>query len=266
MLQRNTNKKSKPTKNSTGTVAFHVAPKPGQSAPPNNLSTRRSKYRESLAATKSAQISGHELFLSTQVPDLTDEDRLYMSPEELEDAEFEWLAENTVDFFNEVEVMLEMLSYANSSWEDACESGLLENNGYPPNRKYLWKMHPRNPPEELPVRDYIEVVLEWIKQRVMDEDIFPMDEDTEFPGNFRKIVEKIMQRLFRVFAIVYSNPLLSGIKEGKRENQQIVHLKRVFKHFMYFCWEWELISNKETDCIYHVVDPLYRSFEKDRED
>ena len=74
-----------------------------------------------------------------------------------------------------------------------------------------------------------------------------------FPRNFDTIVKQIYTRLFRIFAIVYSNhlPVLE-------ELGAVAHLNTSFKHFVFFCWEFDLIKKNEEEPLQDLVDEIRR--------
>jgi len=123
----------------------------------------------------------------------------------------------------------------------------------------LWKLAPDQPPQQLPLEDYIQFVLEWIERQVLDERIFPTDGEIGFKIDFiPRHAKKIFQRMFRIFAIMLVNPKLSGI--GLRETQQTQHLKKLFFRFVSFAWYWKLVPDRECNCIAEYVRPLKRRY------
>ena len=74
---------------------------------------------------------------------------------------------------------------------------------------------------------------------------------TPFPRTFLTAVKQIYSRLFRLYAIIYSNYYMDVETVGA-----VPHLNTSFKHFMYFVWEFDLIKEQEFGAIGELVDEL----------
>lgn len=180
-------------------------------------------------------------------------------PEELEEI-YEWWAENTIDFLNEVQLIWGVLTAENAEWGKVCDNAnKITNSGYPPNITYKWKANRDTPAKVLPVDSYVEHVLFWCAGQVENEELFPTDEDVPFPQDFHKPLQKIFQRLFRVFAIIYSNESLSNRKDIEGST-----LDLCFRHFCFFGWKWDFLKPQELKAIEKVTGPLKRKFQKDQ--
>lgn len=173
-----------------------------------------------------------------------------------------WLAENTVEFFNEGYLNYSMASENNPEWHDQCQNPKLHpNRGYPEGVKYFWREAGNPKPVELPADDYVSRVFLWIEQKIDDENIFPPDEDEPFPPEFRKYVKKIFQRLFRVYVIMYSNECLIQRMEKRA-------LKSSLSLFLYFGWHWELLDfedDQESRSINNILGPIRERYLKDKQ-
>lgn len=71
---------------------------------------------------------------------------------------------------------------------------------------------------------------------------------TPFPKNFVALIKQIFTRFFRIFAIIYSNHYIK-----LEQVAGVSHLNTSFKHFMYFVWEFDLVSNSELDALKDIV-------------
>lgn len=181
----------------------------------------------------------------------------YDDPEERDEIH-EWWAENTVDFLNELQLVYAMLSEGNDEWRFLCEKAQRTVElGYPKNVKYMWRANRDTKPKELPVDVYIDHVLFWVNSQVENEDIFPTEEDIPFPDNFKDYLVKMFKRMFRIFAIMYSNPCLCDRNDVENS------LEPIFKHFLYFAWKWGLLEPRETKCIDHITGPWKQKFDKE---
>eukprot|EP00924_Labyrinthula_sp_SR-Ha-C_P006627 maker-scaffold_29-snap-gene-0.48-mRNA-1 protein AED:0.23 eAED:0.23 QI:118/1/1/1/0/0/3/208/261 len=240
-------KKSKLQTNSSHTMSWKD--RKGQS--------RNSHVRESVMNSKSSLLT-RSMYLAVVLP----EKPLYYveDPNQDEMDINEWLAENTVEFHNEVQILYGVLATDNEAWADLCQQSVQKLGlGYPRNVKYMWKSSRETLPKELPVDVYVDHVIIWANSQIENEDIFPTDEEIPFPENFQKHLKKIYQRIFRIYAIMYSNKCLRERKDVEN------NLEVCFKHFLFFVWKWELIDSKEWKCVEHLVRPLRNKFFKDQE-
>ncbi|CAN0055941.1 unnamed protein product, partial [Phaeothamnion confervicola] len=119
----------------------------------------------------------------------------------------EWLAVNTVDFFNEVSLLYGIVA-------DDAERFKRPGDGFPPGFEYLWvpegaasavgKNGGRKPtPLKVSAPQYVDHVMTWVEDQINREEVFPTGAGTEYPREFKKTVQTVFKRLFRVFAIVY---------------------------------------------------------------
>ena len=96
--------------------------------------------------------------------------------------------------------------------------------------------------------------MEWVQKQIFDETIFPRDTSKSFPKHFEKTCKKILTRLFRVFVHVYIHHF-DKITSMNAE----AHGNALFKHFYYFCKEFELLNVKE----YEPLEDLIKGICKD---
>jgi MOB kinase activator 1 len=162
----------------------------------------------------------------------------------------EWMAVNTVDFFNEVSLL-----YGIVMEEEMPAMG--PGEGFPPGFEYLWADGVR---VKTPVRcsgpEYVDYVMTWVEEQINNDDIFPGSADKPFPRNFQNIIKQIFTRLFRVFAIIYNNHFSKMERLGA-----VAHLNTSFKHFIFFSWEFDLVERREMDALASIVGELRDQFE-----
>ena len=131
----------------------------------------------------------------------------------------EWVAMNTVDFYNEVQLLY---SLAATFHEDNFKGA---NQGFPPGYNY------RFPGKEvLNGSEYVRSVMSWISDQLESNDVFPESDEDPFPANFLDVhMRKIYTRMCRIFAIMFTKCLKSytDIKAVKA-------LNFCWKHFYYF--------------------------------
>jgi len=146
----------------------------------------------------------------------------------------EWLAVNTVDFFNQINLLY-------GSIAEFCipESCPVMNAG--PKYEYFWADGKNvKKPLKCSAPDYMEYLMTWVQDQLDDETIFPSRVDVDFPSNFGEIVKTIFKRLFRVYAHIYHAhlPMIESLGEE-------AHLNTCFKHFLLFSLEFDLVDKKE---------------------
>ncbi|CAK9140994.1 unnamed protein product [Ilex paraguariensis] len=140
----------------------------------------------------------------------------------------EWLAVNTVDFFNQVNIL------------------------YGPKYEYRWADGVAiKKPIEVSAPKYVEYLMDWIEAQLDNESIFPQKLGAPFPPNFQDVVKTIFKRLFRVYAHIYHSHF-QKIVSLKEE----AHLNTCFKHFVLFTWEFRLIDKGELAPLYELVESI----------
>ncbi|KAG2370635.1 hypothetical protein C9374_000998 [Naegleria lovaniensis] len=159
----------------------------------------------------------------------------------------EWLAVHVVDFVNGINILY-------GSLEEYCTASTCPKMSAGENFEYLW-MNADDPKYDKPTvvsaKDYVSLLMEWVESMLNNEQIFPTDASQDFPKDFSKIVKNIFKRLFRVYAHIYAHHL-EQIKILGEE----AHLNTAFKHFMYFTFEFDLISAAELEPMAEVIVSL----------
>ncbi|KAI8805397.1 putative Mps one binder kinase activator-like 1A [Cladochytrium replicatum] len=155
----------------------------------------------------------------------------------------EWLAVNTVDFYNQILLLFSLVS-------DFCTRDSCPSMTASPKYEYLWadgKISTK--PTKCTAPDYIENVLNWVERCLDDPAVFPMSDD--FPSNFEKTVKQIFKRLFRFYAHVYHNHIkqLEEVREDR-------HFNTCFKHFILFVTEFNLVDAKELQPLANIVQQI----------
>ncbi|THG00719.1 hypothetical protein TEA_019874 [Camellia sinensis var. sinensis] len=109
----------------------------------------------------------------------------------------EWLAVNTVDFFNQVNLLYGTLT-------EFCTPENCPTMTAGPKYEYRWADGVQiKKPIEVSAPKYVEYLMDWIEGQLDDESIFPQKIGAPFPLNFREVVKTIFKRLFRVYAHIY---------------------------------------------------------------
>jgi len=104
---------------------------------------------------------------------------------------------------------------------------------------YLWS-DGKIKPVDVPAKTYIENTFLWIDKQLNDRNIFPIDENENFPKNFVKVVSVIIKKMFRMYAHIYYSHF-SDLKSSGLE----ANLNTFFKHLVFFISEYKLVKPKD---------------------
>eukprot|EP00924_Labyrinthula_sp_SR-Ha-C_P006786 snap_masked-scaffold_8-processed-gene-0.7-mRNA-1 protein AED:0.12 eAED:0.24 QI:0/-1/0/1/-1/1/1/0/296 len=183
-----------------------------------------------------------------QNPQLSDEE---VQQRALLEAKNEWLAANTVDFYNEVSLLYGLVEeFHQQSSDPATHARLVEEyngyanfpaffNGFPQGFEY--RLRGGNGKVSSPHgADYVHHSMIWLEDQIDNTKIFPEEEDDPFPPKFiDKYVKEMFKRMFRIFAIIYAVcwPFVVS-------NQAEAHVNTCFKHFYFFLKRFDLLKRK----------------------
>jgi len=157
----------------------------------------------------------------------------------------EWLAVNTVDFFNEISLLYGTIT-------EFCTPSTCAVMSAGPQYEYLWADGVKvKKPIKVSAPEYVDLLMSWVETQLNDEHIFPLQLGTPFPKNFQSIVKVIFKRLFRVYAHIYHSHFQKIVGLGAE-----AHLNTCFKHFIYFVHEFKLIDPKELQPLKDLIDSL----------
>ena len=109
----------------------------------------------------------------------------------------EWLAVNTVDFFNEINLLYGVI--AEFCTEHACPIMCAG-----PKYEYMWADGKEiKRPMAVSAPRYVDFLMTWVQNQLDDERVFPTQLGVPFPADFLERVQTIFKRLFRVYAHIY---------------------------------------------------------------
>ncbi|GBG26902.1 MOB kinase activator 1A [Hondaea fermentalgiana] len=145
----------------------------------------------------------------------------------------DWLAANTVDFFNEISLLYGLVV------DDAAQY-TQPGEGFPPSFEYRWGESNTKKPIRVSSPEYVDYVMTWVEDQLDNEAIFPTLEEEDFPDDFLDYIKDIFKRLFRVYAIIYHRHF-----HVFEELDAQAHLNTCFKHFIFFCIRYELITDEK---------------------
>eukprot|EP00938_MAST-03A_sp_MAST-3A-sp1_P002801 g2801.t1 len=154
----------------------------------------------------------------------------------------EWLAMHVVDLYNETSLLF-------STIMDKCTDVRCPKMSAGKKFEYLWADHITKKPCKVSAPKYVDLLMTWIEDQLNDESIFPTRVDTPFPKNFRNIVAKIMQRLFRVYSHIYHEHFRDILALNAP-----AHLNSAFKRFVLFTREFKLLSKRDYAPLQDLID------------
>ena len=160
----------------------------------------------------------------------------------------DWIAANTVDFFNELSLLYGLVV------QSAMEKYKEEGSGFPPGIEYKWSQ-PGKKPMRVSSPEYCDFVMTWIEAQLDNPAIFPTMEDEPWPDDFLDYVADIFRRMFRVFAIIFHKSF-----DEIEKYEAAPHLNTVFRHFIFFCLEFNLLDEKETPALKGPVAALVKEY------
>jgi len=153
----------------------------------------------------------------------------------------EWLAITTIDFFNELNLLIGAI-------QDLCTEQSCPQMSAGP-YVWLWADGQKvREPTKLSAPQYLEALLTWVDAQLADESFLPVQPNVPFPPNFRKGMRVIYKRLFRIYAHVFH----AHFKE-MLEDEADAHLNHSFKHFVYFVKEFDLMESEEMEPMKDLV-------------
>eukprot|EP01089_Gocevia_fonbrunei_P019625 TRINITY_DN700_c0_g1_i1.p1 TRINITY_DN700_c0_g1~~TRINITY_DN700_c0_g1_i1.p1 ORF type:complete len:220 (-),score=44.95 TRINITY_DN700_c0_g1_i1:50-709(-) len=170
--------------------------------------------------------------------------RLAVALPEREDLN-EWLAVNTVDFFNQINLLY-------GSITEFCTPKSCPVMSAGPKYEYLWADGEKiKKPIKVSAPEYVDYLMTWVQGILDNENIFPSRVDVPFPKNFQIVVKNIFKRLFRVYAHIYYSHFHKIVSLGEE-----AHLNTCFKHFYYFIEEFQLVEKREMAPLQDLIDNL----------
>jgi MOB kinase activator 1 len=175
----------------------------------------------------------------------------------------EWVAVNTVDFFNQINMLYGTIT--EFCTEESCP---IMSAG--PKYEYHWADgHTVKKPIKCSAPKYIDYLMTWVQDQLDDETLFPSKignydspprsrpdvhvsvSGVPFPKNFLSIAKTILKRLFRVYAHIYHQHFSQVVQLGEE-----AHLNTSFKHFIFFVQEFSLIERREQAPLQELIDKL----------
>lgn len=157
----------------------------------------------------------------------------------------EWVAVNTVDFFNQINMLYGTIT-------EFCTAETCPVMSAGPKYEYHWADGQTiKKPIKCSAPKYIDYLMTWVQDQLDDEALFPSKIGVPFPRNFLSIAKTILKRLFRVYAHIYHQHFQHVVSLGEE-----AHLNTSFKHFIYFVQEFSLIEKRELSPLQELIEKL----------
>jgi len=157
--------------------------------------------------------------------------------------ENEWIAMNTIELYNTMNLCYGIVS-------EFCTDSSCPQMTAGPSVTYFWAdSKKKEKPVSLPAPEYIEKLVTWVSEQLDDSTIFP--DDGNYGRNFLPSAKKILGRMFRVYAHIYSNHW-----EKVKSLNAAAHINTCFKHFYYFIDEFKLLDEKDLEPMKDVISSL----------
>mmetsp|Transcript_17286 Transcript_17286/g.25728 ORF Transcript_17286/g.25728 Transcript_17286/m.25728 type:complete len:202 (+) Transcript_17286:57-662(+) len=156
----------------------------------------------------------------------------------------EWLAVNTVDFFNQINMLYGTIT--EFCTKDNCPE-MTAGSRY----EYYWSDGSQKKPLKVSAPEYVDLLMTWVQNQLDDENVFPSTIGVPFPKGFVSVVKTIFKRLFRVYAHIYHSHFAKIVALGEE-----AHLNTSFKHFIYFIQEFHLVDKKELVPLAELIESL----------
>jgi len=151
--------------------------------------------------------------------------------------ENDWLALNTVSFFNNANIIYS--KFGHSCTAEICPHTTAGQ------QNYLWMDAVKKMPVDIPAPEYFANLFEWIlKDNFNDESKFPplSSDDAAYSVNFNLIVADISRRIFRVYAHLYHQHY-TEISENTVLSME--DFEKSFELFYHFVSEFKLVSEND---------------------
>ena len=105
----------------------------------------------------------------------------------------EWLAVNTVDFFNELSLLYGVVA-------EFCTEANCPVMCAGPKYEYMWADGQAvKKPISVSAPRYVDFLMTWVQNQLDDEKLFPTQIGVPFPADFVDSVRNIFRRLFRIY-------------------------------------------------------------------
>lgn len=157
----------------------------------------------------------------------------------------EWLAYHTKLFLDQTSQLFGLIT-------EFCDEASCPIMNAGPATEYLWMVSSTQKAVPISAPQYCSRLFNWTKEQTDDETLFPSKIGEQFPEHFFEIVQKIFKRLFRIYAHVYHEHF-----HHVEALECFRHVNTSFKHFLYFCKEFDLMSQMDYKPLAPLISKMY---------
>ncbi|XP_046889692.1 MOB kinase activator 2 isoform X2 [Hypomesus transpacificus] len=155
----------------------------------------------------------------------------------------EWLATNTVAFFQNTNLLSSALS-------EFCTTASCPTACGPGNTVYFWT-DDQGKKLKCSAPLYFDYAMSYIQELLADEDVFPTKAGSVFPAGFVFLVQKVFLLLFRTLAHIYWSHYRETLALGLHP-----HLNTLFTHLTHFSLQHRLLEPEHTDTLRDLISAL----------
>ncbi|KAI9031371.1 mps one binder kinase activator-like 1 protein [Hyaloraphidium curvatum] len=154
----------------------------------------------------------------------------------------EWLAINTFDFFQYVNMLYGVIS-------ESCTTSTCPTMSGPSGAEYPW-IDSQRKILKVSAPQYVDFATTLIQSQLNDESIFPTKAGLDFPKDFvPNVVKPIFRHLFRVLAHLYHAHFEAVVALGCE-----AHLNTLFANIWSFGTTFDLLDKKEASVLAELVE------------
>ncbi|KAI8969301.1 Mob1/phocein [Mycotypha africana] len=158
----------------------------------------------------------------------------------------EWLAFNTFEFFNHINLFYGSISDFCTPQSCPCMSA---GSGV----EYTW-VDASSKKIKLCAPQYIDYMASSIQNMLNDETLFPTKTGRDFPRDFPQLVKRIFSQLFRLIAHMYHHHYDKIVALSEEP-----HLNSLTAHFISFAKDFDLLEKKEIQPLQELVDIMFKT-------
>lgn len=167
----------------------------------------------------------------------------------------EWLTENAVEIYKEIEFIYGVL-------KDYCTKAKCPSMTAGRRFEYLWADGDKYiQPVKLPAPEYVKHLMAWVQKGLQPYvEMIKNGSAGDYKGNrdWRKALRNIFKRLFRVYAHIYHSHM-----KVVEELGVLKHLNTSFQRFVYFVREFKLISFQHMEPLADLIKKISDKQEQD---
>jgi MOB kinase activator 1 len=161
----------------------------------------------------------------------------------------EWIASKMVSMYTE-------LGYVISALDVFCTAESCPVMSAGRHWAYAWADETNPNPVSMPAMQYMFTLLQYTHNTLSNRRIVPLD-GSPYPDDWLPRMRLLMKRIFRVYAHAYIHHF-----EKFQEHESEAHLNHLFKHFLFFAREFQLVDEKDMEPLKDLIAKFVRQWEE----